>query len=182
MALLIPVKDRQTVGGRILQIRDGIRINGKKLKFTGIETHNGVRIHRAELPLGFIFAVRGGYAIIGEYLAIGTTLPVLQQIIDTTLGQQKSLNPADYQISVNSEDTGYLLIQPPKLIPEMRRIALFYAVLAGISKDLQSSRIAAQISPNLLPFGALGNIGARLNLRENRGTLEVTILSDTESL
>ena len=144
--------------------------------------HNDVRIHKAELPLGFIFAVRGGYAIIGEYLVIGTTLSILQQIIDTTLGQQKSLNPADYQVSVNSEDTGYLFIQPPKLIPELRRIASFYAVLAGISKDLQSSRIASHISPNLFPFGALGNIGARLNIRENRGTLEVTILSDTESL
>jgi len=178
MAFLIPITDAPAVEKRLLELRNSIRISGKKLKFTGRKVYNGVNINLAELPLGFMFSVKGGYAIIDGYLVVGTTISILQKIIDTASDQQKPLNPMDYQLYYNPESTGYLFIHPPTLVPELQRIASFYALIASISKDRQASQIASQISKNLYPLSALGGISANFDLHENQGTAEITILSE----
>ena len=178
MAFLIPITDVHAVEEDLLELRNSIHISGKKLKFTGRKVYNGVNINLAELPLGFMFSVKGGYAIIDGYLVAGTTMSILQKIIDTASGNQKPLNPMDYQLYLNPESTGYLFIHPPTLVPELRRIASFYALIASISKDRQASQIASQISKNLYPFSALGGISANFDLHENQGTAEITILSE----
>jgi hypothetical protein len=179
MAFLIPVKDANAVEERLLKLRNSIRINGKKLEFTGSQIYNGVNINMAELPLGFIFSVKGGYAIINEYLVVATTTSIIKKIIDTTSGRRNSLNPMDYQLSLNSESAGWLFINPPTLVPELQKMASFYALIAGISKDHQASQIASQISKNLYPLGALGGISANVDLHGNKGVAEVTIVSET---
>jgi hypothetical protein len=162
----------------LLELGNLIRISGKKLKFTGREVYNGVNINLTELPLGFMLSVKGGYAIIDGYLVIGTTISIVRKIIDTAASQQKPLNPMDYHLYLNPESTGYLFIHPPTLVPELQRIASFYALIASISKDRQGSQIASQISKNLYPLAALGGIGANFDLHEDQGIAEVTILSE----
>jgi hypothetical protein len=175
IAFLIPITNVPTVEERLLELGNSIRISGKKLKFTGREVYNGVNINLTELPLGFMLSVKGGYAIIDGYLVIGTTISIIQKIIDTAVSQQKPLNPMDYHLYLNPESTGYLFIHPPTLVPELQRIASFYALIASISKNRQGSQIASQISKNLYPLAALGGIGANFDLHENQGIAEVTI-------
>jgi len=178
MALLIPITSAPAVEKHLLELRNSIRISGKNLKFTGSKVYNGMNINLVELPLGFMFSVKGGYAIIDGYLVVGTTISILQKIINTASGQQRPLNPMDYQLYYNPESTGYLFIHPPTLVPELQRIASFYALITSISKDRQASQIAAQISKNLYPLSALGGISANFDLHENQGTAEITILSE----
>jgi len=187
MAFLIPITDAPTVTSlapytevkkRLLELGNSIRISGKKLQFTGHKIYNGVNINLAELPLGFMISVKGGYAIIDGYLVVGTTIPIIQKIIDTASGQQKPLNPMDYQLYLRKESTGYLFIHPPTLVPELQRIASFYALIAGISKERQASQIASQISKNLYPLSSLGGISANFDFHESQGTAEITILSE----
>ncbi|MBM3238913.1 hypothetical protein FJZ31_21690 [Candidatus Poribacteria bacterium] len=175
MAFLIPITNVPAVEESLLELGNSIRISGKNLKFTGREVYNGVNINLAELPLGFMFSVKGGYTIIDGYLVIGTTISIIQKIIDTAASQQKPLNPMDYHLYLNPESTGYLFIHPPTLVPELQRIASFYALIAGISKNRQGSQIASQISKNLYPLAALGGIGANFDLHEDQGIAEVTI-------
>jgi hypothetical protein len=177
MAFLIPLKDVPAVEKHLLELRNSIRISGKKLKFPGHKFYHGVDINVAELSLGFIFSVKGGYAIIDEYLVVGTTIPIIQQIIDTASGQQNPLNLMDYQLYLKPESTGYLFIQPSRLVPELEKIASFYALIARISQDQQTSQIASQISKNLYPLSSLGGISANFSFHERQATAEVMILS-----
>jgi len=177
MAFLIPIKDVRAVEEGLFKLRNSILIGGKKLKFTLSQVYNGVDINPVELPLGFIFSLKGGYAIIDEYLVVGTTTSIIQQIIDTASGQQKPLNPMDYQLHLNSESTGSLFIHPPSLVPELQKMVSFYALIAGISKDRQASQMASQISKNLYPLSALEGISANFELHKDQGIAQVTIIN-----
>jgi hypothetical protein len=179
MALFIPITGASAVEERLLKLRPTIRIGGKKLNFKEPKVYHGVKINVVELPLGFMFAVKGGYAIIDGYLIVGTTIPVIQKLIDTASGQQKPLDPRNHQLHLNSQNTGCLFIHPPSLVPELQQIASFYALMARISQDQQASQIGSHISKNLYPLSALRGISVNFDVHENQGTAEIMIVSES---
>jgi len=178
MAFLIPVKNGKLLKENLRELkRKSIYVYGKKVKFANTMVYNGVQINRVDIPIHLFLSLKGGYAVVGEHLAIGSTMPILQDVIDTSVGKQNSLNPNDYQISLHKDNTGYLFIQPPTLVPEIMRMATFYSLIARLSGEKKASQIATRISKNIFPLKYLGNIGANLEIKEDTGTAEVIILS-----
>jgi len=178
MAILIPIKNGKLLKENLRMLkRKSIYVYGKKLKFANTMMYNGMQINRVDMPIQRFLSLKGGYAIVGEHLVIGSTMPILQDIIDTSVSKQKSLNPDDYQISLRKDNAGYLFIQPPTLVPEIMRMATFYSLVARLSGEKNVSHIATQVSKNIFPLKSLGNIGANFEIKGDAGTAEVIILS-----
>jgi len=176
IAILIPVKNDKLLREKLQKLKGkSIYVYDRKLKFAKTMMYNGIRINSVEMPIQLFLSLRGGYAIVNEHLVIGSTVSMLEDIIDTSVGKQNRLNPNDYQIALHEDNTGYLFIQPSALVPEIKRMATFYSLVSRLSGEKDASQIALWVSKNIFPLESLGNIGTNIEIRGNTGTAEVVI-------
>ena len=80
-----------------------------------------------QLRLNFLLAVTGGYAIVNDYLVLGTTLAGLKSVIDTTTGDAPVLE----DIAFSTDTYGVqAFVQPELFVPELKRFLPIITVLA----------------------------------------------------
>jgi len=148
-------------------------IAGKPLEFLEPQDYKGITLQPVQLRLNFLLAVTGGYAIVNDYLVLGTTLAGLKSVIDTTTGDAPALEDI-----VFSADTygAQAFVQPELFVPELKRFLPIITVLVSLSGQKMDTTVKRRITDNLFPLESLGPISAEMNFDERGMDTEVRIV------
>jgi len=126
-----------------------------------------------QLRLYFLLAVTGGYAIVNDYLVLGTTLAGLKSVIDTTTGDAPVLE----DIAFSADTYGVqAFIQPDLFVPELKRFLPIITVLVSLSGQKVDPTLKRRLTENLFPLESLGPISAEMNFDERGIDTEIRIV------
>ena len=148
-------------------------IAGKPLEFLEPKDYKGITLQPVQLRLNFLLAITGGYAIVNDYLVLGTTLAGLKSVIDTTTGS----TPVLEDITFSADTYGVqAFIQPELFVPELKRFLPILTVLVSLSGQKMDPTVKRRITDNLFPLESLGPISAEMNFGERGMDTEVRIV------
>ena len=148
-------------------------IAGKPLEFLEPKDYKGITLQPVQLRLNFLLAVTGGYAIVNDYLVLGTTLAGLKSVIDTTTGDAPLLE----DIAFSADTYGVqAFVQPELFVPELKRFLPIITVLLSLSGQKMDPTVKRRITDNLFPLESLGPISAEMNFDEKGMDTEVRIV------
>ena len=148
-------------------------IAGKPLEFLEPKEYKGITLQPVQLRLNFLLAVTGGYAIVNNYLVLGTTLAGLKSVIDTTTGS----TPVLEDITFSADASGVqAFVQPELFVPELKRFLPIITVLLSLSGQKMDTTVKRRITDNLFPLESLGPISAEMNFDEKGMDTEVRIV------
>ena len=148
-------------------------IAGKPLEFLESKEYKGITLQPVQLRLNFLLAVTGGYAIVNDYLVLGTTLAGLKSVIDTTTGNA----PVSEDIAFSADTDGVqAFIQPELFVPELKRFLPIITVLVSLSGQKMDPTLKRRITDNLFPLESLGPISAEMDFDEHGIDTEVRIV------
>ncbi len=148
-------------------------IAGKPLEFLEPKEYKGITLQPVQLRLNFLLAVTGGYAIVNDYLVLGTTLAGLKSVIDTTTGDAPVLE--DIAVSADTYSV-QAFIQPELFVPELKRFLPIITVLVSLSGQKMDTTVKRRITDNLFPLESLGPISAEMDFSERGIDAEVRIV------
>lgn len=148
-------------------------IAGKPLEFLEPKDYKGITLQPVQLRLNFLLAITGGYAIVNDYLVLGTTLAGLKSVIDTTTGDAPVLE--DRALSADTYGV-QAFIQPELFVPELKRFLPIITVLISLSGQKMDPTVKRRITDNLFPLESLGPISAEMNFDEKDMNTEVRIV------
>ena len=176
--LICPVQDRAGLEAALSRLkRSEIAVNGKPLRFPSPLTHQAVELQPMQLQLGFIFALKGGYALLNNYWVIGTTLGGVQSAINAFTGGEVALASTTTPDHSQHPSHSYIRIQPNLLIPELKRLL----PIAGLMFSQQiDTKLIRRITDNLSPLEALGLITAGINFNDDFVNAEIEIILEGE--
>jgi len=130
-------------------------------------------VQPVQLRLYFLLAVTGGYAIVNDYLVLGTTLAGLKSVIDTTTGDAPVLE----DIAFSADTYGVqAFIQPDLFVPELKRFLPIITVLVSLSGQKVDPTLKRRLTENLFPLESLGPISAEMNFDERGIDTEIRIV------
>jgi len=148
-------------------------IAGKPLEFLESKEYKGITLQPVQLRLNFLLAVTGGYAIVNDYLVLGTTLAGLKSVIDTTTGDAPVLE----DIAFSADTYGVqAFIQPDLFVPELKRFLPIITVLVSLSGQKVDPTLKRRLTENLFPLESLGPISAEMNFDERGIDTEIRIV------
>ena len=148
-------------------------IAGKPLEFLEPKDYKGIALHPVQLRLNFLLAVTGGYAIIDDYLVLGTTLTGLKSVIDTTTGNA----PGSEDRAFSADASGaQAFVQPELFVPELKRFLPIITVLLSLSGQKLDPAVTQHITENLFPLESLGPISAEMIVGEHSTDTEIRIV------
>ena len=148
-------------------------IAGKPLEFLESKEYKGITLQPVQLRLNFLLAVTGGYAIVNDYLVLGTTLAGLKSVIDTTTGDAPVLE----DIAFSADTYGVqAFIQPDLFVPELKRFLPIITVLVSLSGQKVDPTLKRRLTENLFPLESLGPITAEMNFDERGIDTEIRIV------
>lgn len=148
-------------------------IAGKPLEFLESKKYKGITLQPVQLRLNFLLGVTGGYAIVNDYLVLGTTLAGLKSVIDTTTGD----TPVLEDIAFSADTYGVqAFIQPELFVPELKRFLPIITVLISLSGQKMDTTVKRRLTENLFPLESLGPISAEMNFDEKGMNTEVRIV------
>ena len=148
-------------------------IAGKPLEFLEPQDYKGITLQPVQLRLNFLLAVTGGYAIVNDYLVLGTTLAGLKSVIDTITGDAPVLEDI-----VFSADTygAQAFVQPELFVPELKRFLPIITVLLSLSGQKLDPKLTQSITENLFPLESLGPISAEMRVSQHGTDTEIRIV------
>ena len=117
LVLLAHAKAPDALNAVLGIVREGKpTIAGKPLEFLEPKDYKGITLQPVQLRLNFLLAITGGYAIVNDYLVLGTTLAGLKSVIDTTTGNAPVLEDIAFSADVNGVQA---FVQPELFVPEL---------------------------------------------------------------
>ena len=140
-----------------------IVVNGKQLRFSKSQTYRGVTFQPVQLPLGFLFSLKGAYAFTNDYWIISTTIAGLKSVIDTSTGESTTLAQMQFPEPVNQPRNCHLLIQPDLLISELRGFMPILSLIAPMIGSTLDLRLMRQVLANSSPLETLGPVSVGVN-------------------
>ena len=150
-----------------------ISVAGKPLEFLETQDYNGVAVQPVQLRLNFLLAITGGYAIVGDYFVLSTTLMGLKSVIDTITGNAPVLTDVSFSADASRVQA---FIQPELFVPELKRLLPLVTVLLSLSGQQLDATLTQRITENLFPLASLGPISAEVDLREDGVDAEIRIV------
>ena len=176
--LICQIQDRANLEAALTKLkRTQISRNGKLLRFPSPIKHQGVELQPIQLQLGFIFALKGGYALLNDYWVIGTTLGGVKSAINAVTGQEVALADTQMPDHLKHPSHNHIRIQPSLLIPELKRLL----PIAGLMLPQQiDAKLIRRITDNLSPLEGLGLITAGINFNDNLVDAEIQIILEAE--
>ena len=148
-------------------------IAGKPLEFLEPKDYKGITLQPVQLRLNFLLAITGGYAIVNDYLVLGTTLAGLKSVIDTTTGNAPVLEDIAFSADVNGVQA---FVQPELFVPELKRFLPIITVLVSLSGQKVDPTLKRRLTENLFPLESLGPISAEMDFDEHGMDTEVRIV------
>ena len=174
LVLIAHAKAPEALKGVLDIVQQGkISIAGKPLKFLEPQDYNGVTVQPVQLRLNFLLAVAGGYAIVDDYLVLGTTTTGLKSVIDAAISETPTLSDITFSTGTNGAQ---VFIQPELLVPELKRFLPLVTVLASLTGQELDATLTRRITDNLFPLESLGPITAEVNVGEQNVDAEVRIV------
>ena len=153
-----------------------IVVNGKQLRFSKSQTYRGVAFQPVQLPLGFLFSLKGAYAFINDYWIISTTALGLKSVIDASPGGSETLSQIQFPGPVNQPKDCHLLIQPDLLVSELRRFMPILGLMAPIMGDTFDLRFMRQVIANSAPLETLGPVSVGFDFDSEGMNVEVGVV------
>ena len=153
-----------------------IVVNGKQLQFSETQTHRGVAFQPVQLPLGFLFSLKGAHALMNDYWIISTTVSGLKSVIDTSTGESTALAQIRFPEPVNQPRDCHLLVQPNLLISELRGIAPILGLIAPMMGNSFDFRLMQQIVANSSPLETLGPVSVGIDFDGEEMNVEVQVV------
>ena len=153
-----------------------IVVNGKQLQFSETQTHRGVAFQPVQLPLGFLFSLKGAHALINDYWVISTTVSGLKSVIDTSAGESMALAQIRFPEPVNQPRDCHLLVQPNLLISELRGIAPILGLIAPMIGSTFDFRFMHQVIANSSPLETLGPVSVGIDFDGEEMNVEVQVV------
>ncbi len=174
LVLLAHAKAPDALNAVLGIVREGKpTIAGKPLEFLEPKEYKGITLQPVQLRLNFLLAITGGYAIVNDYLVLGTTLAGLKSVIDTTTGNAPVLEDIAFSADVNGVQA---FVQPELFVPELERFLPIITVLVSLSGQKVDPTLKRRITDNLFPLESLGPISAEMNFDEHGMDTEVRIV------
>ena len=174
LVLLAHAKAPDALNAVLGIVREGKpTIAGKPLEFLEPKDYKGITLQPVQLRLNFLLAITGGYAIVNDYLVLGTTLAGLKSVIDTTTGNAPVLEDIAFSADVNGVQA---FVQPELFVPELERFLPIITVLVSLSGQKVDPTLKRRITDNLFPLESLGPISAEMNFDEHGMDTEVRIV------
>ena len=174
LVLLAPAKAPDALNAVLGIVKEGKPlIAGKPLEFLEPKDYKGITLQPVQLRLNFLLAVTGGYAIVNDYLVLGTTLAGLKSVIDTTTGNAPVLEDIAFSADVNGVQA---FVQPELFVPELKRFLPIITVLVSLSGQKMDTTVKRRITDNLFPLESLGPISAEMNFDERGIDTEIRIV------
>ena len=177
MLLICPIQDQAGLEAALTKLRQAeITLNGKPFQFPPPREYQGIEFQPAQLQLGFMFALKGGYAFIDNYWVIGTTLGALKSSINAFTGQDVALSDAMLPDQLGHPSHSHILIRPSGLIPELKRLIPIAGLLASAAGQQIDPKLTMRITNNLFPLEALGLITAGINFSDDFAEAQIQII------
>ena len=174
--LICPIQDRTNLEAALTKLkRTKIALNGRPLRFPSPIKYQGIELQPIQLQLGFIFALKGGYALLNDYWVIGTTLGGVKSAINASTGQETALAHTKMPDRLQHPSHSHIRIQPNLLIPELKRLLPIASLVFPQQID---AKLVRHITDNLPPLEGLGLITAGINFNDNSVNAEIQIILD----
>jgi hypothetical protein len=162
--LAFPIKDRNGLNAVLVRHKqNGIRINGKPLRFLTPQDYQGVSIQPVQFKHSFLLSPTGGYTIVNDYWIISTTVAGLRFTIDTAIGNAATLGDVGLCAAFNHPKASHVLIQPNYLVPEVKRFVSLSGLILSASGQQGALRFAKRVTDNVFPLETLGAISAGID-------------------
>ena len=176
--LICPIQDRANLEAALTKLkRTKIALNGKPIRFPPPIKHQGVKLQPIQLQLGFIFALKGGYALLNDYWVIGTTLGGVKSAINASTGEEVTLADTKIPDHLKHPSHSYIRIQPSLLIPELKHLLPIASLMLPQEIDVNLIR---RIMNNLSPLEGLGLITAGISFNDDSVDTEMQIILEGE--
>ena len=173
---VIPITNRSGLEADLTRMQaQRIVVNGKQLQFSKAQTYRGVNLQPVELPLGFIFSLKGAYALINDYWILSTTIPGLKFVIDSSIEQSTTLAQIEFPEPVNRPRDCHLLVQPDILISELRGLMPILGLIAPLAGSSLDLRLIRQIVANGSPLETLGAVSVGVDFESGGMSVEVQV-------
>jgi hypothetical protein len=153
-----------------------IVVNGKQLQFSESQTYRGVAFQPVQLPLGFLFSLKGAHALVNDYWVISTTVPGLKSVIDASSGESTTLAHIQFPEPVNQPRDCHLLVRPNLLVSELRGFVPILGLIAPITRNSFDFRLMQQIVANSSPLETLGPVSVGIDFDDEEMIVEVQVV------
>ena len=153
-----------------------IVVNGKQLQFSESQTYRGVAFQPVQLPLGFLFSLKGAHALVNDYWIISTTIPGLKSVIDASSGESTTLAQIQFPEPVNQPRDCHLLVQPNLLVSELRGFVPILGLIAPITRNSFDFRLMQQVVANSSPLETLGPVSVGIDFDDEEMIVEVQVV------
>ena len=157
-----------------------ILVNGKQLRFSKSQTYRGVTFQPVQLPLGFLFSLKGAYATTNDFWIISTTVTGLKSVIDTSTGESATLAQMQLPDLVNQPKNCHLLIQPELLISELKGFVPILSLIAPMIGSTLDLRLMRQVVANSSPIETLGPVSVGFDFEGGGMNVEVQVTVPVE--
>ena len=170
----IPITNRSGLDADLKRLRGHrIVVNGKQLKFSESQSYRGVAFQPVQLPLGFLFSLKGAYALSNDYWIISTTVSGLKSTIDTLTGKNTALTQLRFPEPANQPRNCHLLIQPDLLISEVKGFMPILSLMAPIMGNTFDFSFMRQVIANSSALETLGPVSVGVDFDD--GGMEVDV-------
>ncbi len=177
LLLIFPITDGAGLEAELMKLKqEQILINGTPLQFLEPQDYNGTALQLAQLRLGFLLSLKGGYAIVDNYWMVGTTVAGLKSAIDTFGGRETALAGTTLPAQFNQSGGSHLLLQPNRFVPELKRFLPILGLLASASGQKFDPKLTTRVMNNLFPLGSLGPITADIDWEGEFVNAEIQIV------
>ena len=123
-----------------------------------------------------MLSIKGGYARLDKYWVVGTTLGGLKSAIDAFADRESALADTEPPAQLEGPSDGYILIQPNRFIPELKRLIPIIGLIASASGQKIDAALTRRVVNNLFPLAALGPITAGINSDSDFVDVEIRIV------
>ena len=151
-------------------------ISGKQLQFPELQDYRDVKFQPLQLPLGFLFALNGGCAIVKNYWIVSTTIPGLKSVIDASTGIVPTLAHTKFPAPFNQPKSRHVLIRPSLFIPELKRLVPLVGLIVPPSGGTLYPRLTQNVIDNIFPIEMLGPVSAVVDFDGEGVNVEVQVV------
>ena len=177
VVLTIPIMDQARLEADLLKLmKERVVVSGKQLQFPEPQNYQSVKFQPIQLPLGFLFAFKGGYAIVDNHWVISTTISGLKSVIDASIGAGTTLAHTKFPTPSNQPINRHVLIQPNLFIPELKRLIPIVGFIAPTPGQTVDSGLAQHVIDNISPLETLGPLSAGVDFDEEGVNVELQVV------
>ena len=172
----IPITNRIGLEADLTRLQGHrIVVDGKHLQFGDSQTYRGVAFRPVQLRLGFLFSLKGAYALVNDYWIIGTTVSGLRSVIDASMGEYPALSEIQFPEPATEPRDCHLLIQPNLLFSELRSYMPILGLMAPLMGNTFDFRLIQRTIANLAPLETLGPMSAGVDFDSEGMNVEIQV-------